>query len=283
MSAAINCHGDIFPQLDASWLARMWELAKACALLKYFNLAMVLKLRLPTIDPDTNGTTIPTDMYRTPPILFLVFNRPELAERVFIEIRDAKPAQLFIAADGPRAGLEDEVDLCRRCRSLVDRVDWPCEVKTLFRSENLGCMRAVSEAITWFFTHVENGIILEDDCLPHPSFFPYCSLLLNEYRHEHRVLSIGGSSLGFTNLRQSSYGFTSFMSMWGWASWADRAQEIDYSLRSWGTWRSKLRLLRRLQRGREKFFDVDYSWYRHWSKSEIRGQRFLGQRRPSRP
>ena len=108
------------------------------------------------------------------PVLFLIFNRPDVTEKVFSQIKKATPKQLFIAADGPRAAnAEDQVE-CAKTRQLVlDMIDWECEVKTLFREENLGCGLAVSQAITWFFEHVEMGIILEDDCYPDLSFFRF--------------------------------------------------------------------------------------------------------------
>ena len=106
------------------------------------------------------------------PILFIVFNRPDTTQLVFNEIRKAKPKQLFIAADGPRKDHPEEAVLCQKTRAIVDQVDWDCTVSTLFRNENLGCKSAVSSAIDWFFSNVEEGIILEDDCVPDQSLFP---------------------------------------------------------------------------------------------------------------
>lgn len=108
----------------------------------------------------------------TTPVLFIIFNRPEATRKVFNAIRNVKPKQLFIAADAPRLNKEEAL-LCKRTRKIALEVDWECEV-TLFRDENLGYGLAVSEAINCFFDQVEEGIILEDDCLPDLSFFPFC-------------------------------------------------------------------------------------------------------------
>src|SRR6185312_8069966 len=115
-------------------------------------------------------------------VLFIIFNRPETTRRVFDCIRDAQPPRLYIAADGPRRLKTGEPDLCADTREIVKTIDWDCEVKTLFRDENLGCKNAVSSAIDWFFAHEEEGIILEDDCLPAKSFFNFCDTLLEKYR-----------------------------------------------------------------------------------------------------
>ncbi len=154
------------------------------------------------------------------PVLFLVFNRPDLAQRVFAQIREARPTRLFIAADGPRADRPDDVQACRECRELAAQVDWPCEVKTLFREQNLGCGAAVGSAITWFFDNVEAGIILEDDCLPDPSFFPFCAELLARYKDEERVMSISGDCFFPDDIfSPHSYVFSIYVHVWGWATW----------------------------------------------------------------
>lgn len=155
------------------------------------------------------------------PVLFLVFNRPDLASRVFERIREARPTRLFIAADGPRADRPDDIQACRETRQIAELVDWPCSVKTLFRDVNMGCGRAVSSAISWFFQHVDSGIILEDDCLPHPCFFRYCGALLERYKDDHRVMSISGDCFfPEENISNQSYDFMAYVHIWGWATWS---------------------------------------------------------------
>lgn len=155
------------------------------------------------------------------PVLFLIFNRPDTTNKVFETIKAAKPKMLFVAADGPRKHVEKEAALCERAKTIVlNSIDWDCEVFTLFREENLGCKDAISEAITWFFEHVEAGIILEDDCLPSQSFFPFCEILLEKYKNEEQVLSICGFSF-FNNpeLDDADYFFNRLGGIWGWATW----------------------------------------------------------------
>lgn len=155
------------------------------------------------------------------PVLFLIFNRPDVSELVFEAIRKAKPKKLFVAADGARSHKEGEKEMCEQTRKLVlDGIDWDCEVKTLFREKNLGCKYAVSGAISWFFDQVEEGIILEDDCLPDAGFFDYCSELLEKYRDDTSVMHIGSNN--FNNVsekRKSSYYFSHYVEIWGWATW----------------------------------------------------------------
>lgn len=165
------------------------------------------------------------------PVLFLIFNRPDTTEKVFEEIRKARPPRLYVAADGPRKNKEGEKELCERTRAIVNNVDWPCEVKTLFRDENLGCGKAVSQAITWFFDNEPEGIILEDDILPHPDFFKYCDELLEKYRDDDRVGSIGGHNLLYTyENNDASYGFLALCHIWGWASWKRAWKDYEFDL-----------------------------------------------------
>jgi len=175
-----------------------------------------------------------SDTFQTPPILFLLFNRPYLTQRVFACIREARPARLFVAADGPRPDRVGERQLCAEARKVVDQVDWPCELLTLFRDENLGCGKAVSSAIDWFFEHVEEGIILEDDCLPHPSFFRFCEKLLEKYRDDERVMQIGGCNFQDGIKRgPASYYFSIYNHIWGWASWSRAWKYYDVGITSW--------------------------------------------------
>lgn len=159
-------------------------------------------------------------MNECPAVLFLIFNRPDLVEQSFSRIREAKPAQLFVAADGPRANREGEAGLCNQARTIVEKVDWDCEVKTLFRDDNLGCRRAVSSAITWFFEHVEEGIILEDDCVADLSFFRFSAELLERYRDDERIMCVTGNNFQDGIPRgDASYYFSIYNHCWGWASW----------------------------------------------------------------
>lgn len=165
------------------------------------------------------------------PILFVIFNRPDTTRAVFEEIRKARPPRLYIAADGPRDNRPGEDALCRQTRDIVSDIDWDCEVKTLFSDKNLGCGIAVSKAISWFFENEPEGIILEDDILPHPDFFLYCDEMLEKYRSDDSVGMIGGHSIIYKDVdRQASYGFHSVPQIWGWATWRNRWKLFDYKL-----------------------------------------------------
>jgi hypothetical protein len=168
------------------------------------------------------------------PVAFLIFNRPDVTARVFAEIARARPAKLLVVADGARADRAGEAEACRETRAIVERVDWDCEVLTNFSEVNLGCRRRVSSGITWVFEQVEEAIILEDDCLPDPTFFPFCSELLERFRHDERVSMICGSN--FLHGRKptpDSYYFSRFGHIWGWASWRRAWAHYDADINLW--------------------------------------------------
>jgi hypothetical protein len=167
------------------------------------------------------------------PVLFLIFNRPDVTARVFESIRAARPSLLYVAADGARLDREGEAERCQQVRDIATAVDWDCEVKTLFRDENLGCGKAVSGAITWFFENVEEGIILEDDCLPHPSFFRYCDELLERYRDSDKVFHIGGTNPFNKDGSSNTYHYTVYNRIWGWASWRRSWRHYDFDIKQW--------------------------------------------------
>ncbi len=169
------------------------------------------------------------------PVLFLVFNRIDVTKEVLSAIAKAKPPRLYIACDGPRKHKSDEAQIVSQVRKyILDNIDWHCEVKTLFRDENLGCGLAVSSAISWFFEHEEMGIILEDDCLPSNGFFRFCQEMLYKYQNDKRIWHIGGYSiLQDSDLSLQSYYFSQMTQIWGWASWRDRWQEYDLWMKNY--------------------------------------------------
>ena len=165
------------------------------------------------------------------PILFIIFNRPDTAKKVFKKIQEIKPKQLFIAADGPRKNKPEDVELCKQTREILNDINWDCELKTLLREENVGCKKGPADAISWFFEHVEEGIILEDDCLPSDSFFPFCEELLEKYRHDTRIMHIGGSNELPDYEHPDSYYFSRLGHVWGWATWKRAWQLMDLNLK----------------------------------------------------
>ncbi|MEF3279762.1 MAG: nucleotide-diphospho-sugar transferase [Elusimicrobiota bacterium] len=168
------------------------------------------------------------------PVLFLVFNRITTTKKVFWQIKKVKPPRLYIAADGPRENILDEVKEVREVREFVlNNIDWKCEVKTLFREKNLGCGKAVSSAITWFFENEEEGIILEDDTFPSLSFFRFCEDLLKRYRNDMRVGQISGCNFQKGNWRgEGDYYFSIYNHIWGWATWRNRWEKYDFELKN---------------------------------------------------
>lgn len=169
------------------------------------------------------------------PVLFLVFNRLETTKCVFEVIRQVKPPRLYIAADGPRVDKDGESEKTDKVRDyILKNVNWDCEVMTLFRDNNIGCKYAVSSAITWFFENEEEGIILEDDCVPSKSFFWYCEELLVKYKNDTSVYLISGDSRGTESFEMSEdYGFCKYPIIWGWASWARVWKNYDPELSDW--------------------------------------------------
>ncbi|MDT3403946.1 nucleotide-diphospho-sugar transferase [Mucilaginibacter terrae] len=165
------------------------------------------------------------------PVLFIVFNRPDTTKIVFDAIAAVRPKALYIAADGPRQNKDGETEKCEQVRKITQQVTWPCKVETLYRTQNLGCKDAVSSAITWFFEQEEEGIILEDDCVPSADFFRFCDDLLAKYRDDTRVSIIGGTNLHNNQLLgNGSYYFSTMTIIWGWASWRRVWNKYDTNL-----------------------------------------------------
>jgi hypothetical protein len=166
------------------------------------------------------------------PVAFLIFNRPDLTQLVFEAIAKAEPQRLFVIGDGPR--FPEEAEKCEQARAIIDEVNWQCDVFTNYSDKNLGCGRRVASGIDWVFSEVEEAIFLEDDTLPDMSFFPYCEILLEHYRHDERIMTINGNNFQSSrNKTEYSYHFSKYCSCWGWASWRRAWKHYDYEMKSW--------------------------------------------------
>jgi hypothetical protein len=218
------------------------------------------------------------------PVLFVFFRRPDTAIRVFREIRKARPKKLFLAADGPRVNIPGEDQICAKTRLEIESlIDWDCEVTKLYREHNLGCQEAVSLAINWFFSQVEEGIILEDDTLPTQSFFRFASAMLERYRNTSQVMHISGNNFQGGRIRgDGAYYFSRFAHSWGWGTWRRAWDTYDKNMDSldeeWGSieqenselrgwcdfWKSNLLKVRR-----GEINTWDYQW--HYSIRKNRG------------
>ncbi|HXG29189.1 MAG TPA: hypothetical protein VNJ47_10145 [Nevskiales bacterium] len=168
------------------------------------------------------------------PIVLLIFNRPRPTARVFAEIAKVRPRKLLVVADGPRPGRSGEDRLCAETRAVIERVDWPCDVQTHYSDINLGCRQRITSGLDWVFSRVDRAIILEDDCLPDPSFFRFCTELLERYRDDERVHMIrGGNFLEGRRPVDTSYYFSRWFHIWGWATWARAWHHNDVSMADW--------------------------------------------------
>ncbi|MEL7496871.1 MAG: glycosyltransferase family 2 protein [Planctomycetota bacterium] len=195
------------------------------------------------------------------PIALIIFNRPDTTARVFESIRAAGPKRLLVIGDGPRNGKVGELEQVQQCRQIVESVDWDCEVTTNYSDVNLGCKYRVASGLDWAFSLVESLIILEDDCLPHPSFFGYCEQLLDRFWNDDRVMMISGDNFQHPSERladDASYYFSRWSHIWGWASWRRAWQHFDVEIETWPE--------RKLAGDLQTIFDSNEE-YGHWAQT----------------
>jgi predicted O-methyltransferase YrrM len=168
------------------------------------------------------------------PVALLIFNRPQLTAQVLDILRQVRPVKLLVVADGPRSHHPGEAALCQQTRDIIEQVDWPCQILRHYADENLGCRRRVASGLDWVFSQVERAIILEDDCLPDPSFFQFCEELLDRYSDDDRVMAISGDNFqGDRPVTDDSYYFSRYPHIWGWATWRRAWQHYDLAMTGW--------------------------------------------------
>lgn len=169
------------------------------------------------------------------PVLFLIFNRPDKTQKSFEAIARVRPEVLYVSADGPRSHRPDDARLCEASRKIIEQVDWPCELHTDFSDHNLGCKEGPLKGINWLFSRHEQGIIIEDDCVPSASFFNYCEELLQKYQHDNRIMMITGMNRLVNEISdpEYSYFFSNLGEIWGWATWKRAWNHYDKNMTLW--------------------------------------------------
>ncbi len=209
------------------------------------------------------------------PVVLILFRRPEETARLIEALSTLRPRQIFVIADGPRCDIPGEAQACAAARAELERISWPCDIFSDLAAVNLGLKRRVESGLDWVFSQVEEAIILEDDCIPHPSFFRFCEELLQRFRREDRVMTISGSSLLPEDARGAqSYRFSRYPLIWGWATWRRAWQRYDPEMRNWQGEASRAWLSAQLprnpaaqrywsycfQKTREQRHTWDYAW-----------------------
>lgn len=161
-----------------------------------------------------------------PPIVFFIYNRPHTTKKVWEVIVQSRPEKIYVVADGPKA--DAEVQKVADTRAVVAQDPPGCTVVRLYSTHNMGLRQRLRSGLNFVFEHEESAIILEDDCLPHPSFFGYCQALLQHYAHLPEVMHIGGNNFqAGRQVGDGSYYFSIYSHIWGWATWARAWQQYD--------------------------------------------------------
>ena len=183
----------------------------------------------------------------TVPVLVCAYRRPATTEKVFDSIRKARPKKLYVAVNAPQPGNNVEIENVDKVKNVFSTIDWECELFTLYREHHLSLKESIATAIDWFFDNEEEGIILEDDCLPSQSFFHYCQDLLHKYRDDQTVMHIGGSNHGVIDDESNeSYFFSKHLHIWGWATWKRSWKIYDIEMSKWPDFKERVNF--------EKFF-----------------------------
>lgn len=176
------------------------------------------------------------------PVVLIAFNRPDKIRRTLERVRGAQPKQVFLLVDAPRDGRDDDAEKCAAVRKELDAIDWDCQVRERVPESNLGCEANIETGLDWVFSQVDRAIILEDDCMPDPSFFPYAAELLERYADDERIWQVSGSVCDVPkhHFGDNSYAFSRQGAVWGWATWA-RAWKAhravftrDHATHGWG-------------------------------------------------
>jgi len=196
------------------------------------------------------------------PVLLILYNRVEETHNVFQVLRTVQPSEIYVAGDGGKAGDREDIKLTYRTRSVI-QPEWPCQVHTFYQEEHLGRSEMVFEAMKWFFSMEEEGIVLFEDTVPHYDFFPFCETLLNQYRNNEQIFSINGSYLRRRSRQkykkrmkkgESSYYFSAYSTTWGFATWRNRWNDFSLAMEDYTPARLKGIVEPYMTRNRQKSY-----------------------------
>lgn len=171
----------------------------------------------------------------TTPVVMIIFKKLDTTKRVFEKVRAAAPNKLYVISDAPRKYVEGEDEKVQEVRKYIDsHIDWDCEVIRDYAEQNMGCGKRIASGLDRVFQNEEQAIILEDDCVPHDTFFRYCQEMLEHYKDDNRVLMIGGNNpVEQLYDTKEDYIFSRVPFMWGWATWKRSWNLYDYKLSTW--------------------------------------------------
>jgi hypothetical protein len=164
------------------------------------------------------------------PVVVVIFNRPEQARELYQSLSVISPQTLYIISDGPRMKQAGEAAKVEEARQVFAKPDWSCCVYRNFAEVSMGCRNRILSGLDWVFEQEEKAIILEDDCIPHPDFFPFCEEMLERYAQDTRIQSICGTNLFNTAQKSYSYSFSAYQNCWGWATWRRAWKKMDRDL-----------------------------------------------------
>ncbi len=172
------------------------------------------------------------------PLLLLLFNRPIETSLLFEKLQKIKPKKIYISQDGPRKNNNQDESLCNEVRKIVNEKKWDYEIIEKINTKNLGCRKAVSEGIDWFFENESRGIILEDDCIPSRSFFMFSEEMLKKYENDNEIYLISGSNFQKNKIiGDGDYYFSKYAHCWGWSTWRRAWKKYDKDLKFWNNWK----------------------------------------------
>ena len=169
------------------------------------------------------------------PIVLFAFNRPDRLAKTIESLLmndEAKDCELFVFVDGARPEKVGEADKVNEVQNVVKKIKGFKELHYSFSETNKGLGKSVIEGVSEVINKYGKAIILEDDLVLLPNFIAYINQGLNRYQDEKDVFSI----CGYSNRVKRPKGyladtyFCNRSSSWGWGTWADRWNSVDWTL-----------------------------------------------------
>jgi hypothetical protein len=167
------------------------------------------------------------------PIVLFVYNRPEHTKKTVeaLKLNEASSDSfLFVFADGNKSGKDKNA--VSEVRDYISSINGFKEIKIILREKNFGLADSIISGVTEIINTYGKAIVLEDDIVTSPYFLKFMNEALDFYENDQKIFTISGYNFPVT--APESYKYDVYISprpsSWGWATWKDRWEKVDWNL-----------------------------------------------------
>lgn len=159
------------------------------------------------------------------PVLVIGYKRVNTLRVILEKCLKKTNSVIFVSMDGVNGEANQFENAARDLVRLLHREN-PDRFRVRLHDRNLGSAVNVISSLDWFYSEVNRGVILEDDCVPEDTFFEYAVSALSFIESESRIWFCSGYRPEIEHLEEMGYSLCSLPMNWGWGTTSRKWGEI---------------------------------------------------------